>query len=156
VIRTIAVICVAVLACGPTRASSSASSDAAGARDDASATPERDAAVIADARSVGADAHVAIVDAPAPDAAPTDACGVCDRYWQCDAGLDHWTSITDSSGPGCADDRTGTTLRCNGQIDNPSEDSYDQGTWNTTSYGMALTFGGINGFPSTEVDCYPG
>ena len=85
----------------------------------------------------------------------TDACGVCDRDWQCDAALDLWSSSADSSGLGCTDTRTGTTLRCNGQIDNPSQDSYGQGTWVTTSSGMVLTFGGINGFPSTDVTCTP-
>jgi len=150
--------CLALLACGPTRPSSPAANEdaGAGARADASATTGRDAAASGDASSHVTDAIAVTADAREPDSAPTDACGVCDRVWQCDAGLDHWTSIDDSSGLGCADDRTGTTLRCNGQIDNPGEDSYDQGTWSVTSYGMALVFGGINGFPSTEVDCYPG
>ena len=76
----------------------------------------------------------------------TDACGVCDRMWQCDAGLDQWSSIYDSSGLGCEDQRTGTTLRCDGDMDGG-------GTWATTSFGMALYFPGLQG--SVEVDCYP-
>jgi hypothetical protein len=87
--------------------------------------------------------------------AGTDACGMCDRVWQCDAGVDAWSSIYDSSGLGCADERTGTTVRCDGTFGNPDEDDYDQGTWSTTSYGFELTFVGINGFPDVEVDCYP-
>ena len=78
----------------------------------------------------------------------TDACGVCDRDWQCDAALDHWTSFYDSDGLGCRDDRTGTTLRCNGSLDNNPDDS-----WMTTSWGMELLFGGVLG--THEVDCYP-
>jgi hypothetical protein len=78
----------------------------------------------------------------------TDACGVCDRDWQCDAALDHWSSFYDSDGLGCRDDRTGTTLRCNGSLDNDPDDS-----WMTTSWGMELLFGGVLG--THEVDCYP-
>jgi hypothetical protein len=80
---------------------------------------------------------------------------VCDRDWQCDAADDEWDSVYDSSGLGCRDQRTGTTLRCNGTFDDPSTDQYGLGTWSTTSYGFEMTFVGINGFPDTEVDCYP-
>jgi hypothetical protein len=78
----------------------------------------------------------------------TNACGVCDRDWQCDAALDHWSSFYDSDGLGCADDRTGTTLRCNGSLDNDPDDSWIETTW-----GMELIFGGVLG--THEVDCYP-
>lgn len=78
----------------------------------------------------------------------TDACGVCDRDWQCDAALDPWSSFYDADGLGCRDDRTGTTLRCDGSLDNDPDDS-----WMTTSWGMELLFGGVLG--THEVDCYP-
>ena len=81
--------------------------------------------------------------------AATNACGVCDRDWQCDAALDHWSSFYDSDGLGCMDDRTGTVLRCDGSLDNDPDDS-----WMKTTWGMELLFGGVLG--THEVDCYPG
>jgi hypothetical protein len=82
--------------------------------------------------------------------AATNACGVCDRDWQCDAALDHWSSFYDSDGLGCRDDRTGTTLRCNGSLDNDPDDS-----WTTTSWGMELVFGGVLGTHIVECDPAP-
>jgi hypothetical protein len=78
----------------------------------------------------------------------TNACGVCDRDWQCNAALDHWSSFYDSGGLGCRDDRTGTTLRCNGSLDNNPDNS-----WMKTTWGMELIFGGVLG--THYVDCYP-
>jgi hypothetical protein len=80
--------------------------------------------------------------------ATTNACGVCDRDWQCDAALDHWSSFYDSQGLSCVDDRTGTSLRCNGSLDNDPDDS-----WIKTTWGMQLIFGGVLGIH--DVDCYP-
>ena len=87
--------------------------------------------------------------------AATDACGICDRMWQCDAGLDNWVSIADSNGLGCADLRTGTTAWCNGTFGNPSMDMWSQGTWSRSTVGFNLLFVGTEGFGDVEVDCYP-
>jgi hypothetical protein len=85
----------------------------------------------------------------------TDACGVCDRLWQCNPQLppDQWSSIYDSSGLGCEDQSNQIVLRCNGEVDDLGDDMYGVATWNTTSFGMALIFPSFDG--SVEIDCDP-
>src|SRR5262249_713339 len=71
----------------------------------------------------------------AADGAAANACGICDRYWQCNAALDYWSSRSDGR---CVDDRTGTGLRCNGQLDSPGFPN--NGYWERAIWGLKLMF----------------
>ncbi|MEO8874465.1 MAG: hypothetical protein ABI461_02670 [Polyangiaceae bacterium] len=72
-----------------------------------------------------------------------NACGICDRDWQCDAARDTWVSDGTSA---CVDSRTGTTLSCDGTM-------LHGGTWSGDSTGLVL---GFDSFGSTvNVYCTP-
>ena len=100
------------------------------------------------------DVTVKLPDA-APDAPKLNACGICDRKWNCNGFTDTWESTGADS---CADVRSGhavVTLYCeNGDtIDFPSATDND-GTWSQSSTGLAIDF---NSFGSVmEIDCVPG
>jgi hypothetical protein len=73
-----------------------------------------------------------------------DACGICDRAWQCDADDDMWTS---SGSTACVNSRTGTQLNCDGTMQSG-------GTWSGDSSELILAF---PSFSSTvDVTCTPG
>jgi len=73
-----------------------------------------------------------------------NACGICDRTWQCDAALDEWVSDGTTA---CVDSRTGTTLDCDGTM-------LHGGTWSGDATGLVLAF---DSFGSTvDVNCTPG
>jgi hypothetical protein len=73
-----------------------------------------------------------------------DACGICDRAWQCDADDDMWTS---SGSTACVNSRTGTQLNCDGTMQSG-------GTWSGDSSELILAF---PSFGSTvDVTCTPG
>jgi hypothetical protein len=96
------------------------------------------------------------VDASCPDAASDapklDACGICDRVWNCNGFPQVWVSM----GPdACKDTKNMTILYCeNGNTIGFPDPANNYGSWMITSTGLALDFNGLSG--TMEIDCTPG
>jgi hypothetical protein len=117
---------------------------------DAASDATFDVLYVGDVETVGhPDVLVRLPDA-APDAPKLDACGVCDRDWDCNG----FTNVWESTGPeSCAEVRNGEaviTLYCeNGNtIDSPTAGG-SAGIWSVTASGLVLD---VNG---TEFTCTP-
>jgi hypothetical protein len=101
-----------------------------------------------------------IVDATTCDAASgnpdVDACDICNRTWVCNGFADPWVSTSATS---CAYFRGCTavvTLYCVGGHDtiDYSDPTNNDGTWATTSTGLALYYNDVGG-GTVEIDCVP-
>ena len=97
------------------------------------------------------------VDASFPDSASDgpklNACGICDRVWNCNGFSQGWVS----TGPeACTNTHNDTILYCeNGNTINFADATNNDGSWMVTSTGLTIDFNNLGG-GTVEFDCIPG